>query len=209
MSSWRAQTLLDCLLRPEFSARLIYRGAMKTKAYVIARPEKLTQTKIQFLEDCDLEVVRVDPVFTTERFGSMTNREYGCYLAHKNVWELIQKNDLNAIVFEEDFEPVVDINVMKQTLERYKVGDNELIRLGHCGNYCTHAYMLSKKMAETLLSLSPQPSDHLFLHISNIKSVPYANFSKYFGEGIFQQNRVEQDDTAIHNINNIRHDQVL
>lgn len=207
---WRALTLLQNLadLRSDFNM-VIYRSMsdLRLKAYVIARSSNLTSSKMQFLEDCGLKVVRVDPVFTTETSENMTNREYGCYLAHKHVWEqIVQENGAGAVVFEEDFEPVVDVEIVKQALQDFQNDNSQLVKLGNCGNYCTHAYILSNKMAQSLLDLKPEPSDHLFLKIPEKKVVSHANVPKYFGEGFFQQNRAEQDDTAIHNFDNIRHD---
>ena len=190
---WRSETLLKTL------TALKFRGNSNKikKAYVISRPDRLSNAKLCFLQRCGLDVTRLDPVYTDKTLNGMSRREYGCYLAHRNAWQhIIDGEDDSAVILEEDFEPVVNAERVRQHIDEH--ANIDLVRLGGCGGYCLTAYILSKRAAKDFAAQAVNVTDTMMLNYKNQVRIQHPNDSRYYGDGIFQQDRTNQDDTAIH-----------
>lgn len=102
--------------------------------------------------------------------------EIGCFLSHISLWEEVANNpELNRIaIFEDDARTYLSGKKIKRKIEKlYKQEDPDMLYLGKalddCKNYthildnvyrskapfCLHAYIITKKGAQTLLSQAP------------------------------------------------------
>ena len=121
---------------------------------------------------------------------SLNVGQRGCFLSHLNLYEKIKKEKIpNTLVLEDD--ATIDNFYYIKNLDKFIIDDYDIIFLGHCaetqGEFvkemfqikksvsprCTHAYLLSEKGANKLLSYFHSqkwnlPIDELIYRCNNL-----------------------------------------
>lgn len=81
----------------------------------------------------------------------------GCALAHWEAWKRVSKvTRRRTLILEADFEPVASRNMLRGALQdALHTRTEDFVQLGHCGEFCAHAYVISVELAALLSKIPP------------------------------------------------------
>jgi GR25 family glycosyltransferase involved in LPS biosynthesis len=126
------------------------------------RYSKLSQTGL------DIEIVPgiIPDSDTMKKYPLWPKNAIGIYLAHKSIWEIIKKQDSQALILEDDVDPLFD-NVSK--LDELEIPEYGILKLHHEGNLYSSAaaYIINKKTVTELID-------------NYVMYVPHVDINLYF-----------------------------
>lgn len=185
---------------------------------IISKENKFKQSKTKLENIGFYDIKHINPVIINNDHICKDRRislsELGCAEAHKNCFREIKKTGKPTIILEEDWTYSVDDNVFKDKILKYyniHIRDSlDITFLGHYGDSCIHAYIVSPKCCDKLISINncSLPTDtniysrcNTDLKCVKVKHESSVNDKLYFGKGLIVQDRINNIGMHDHNNN--------
>ena len=177
----------------------------KIPILIISKPEKYKKS-YERLKVLGFKIIkRVPPVFLKESKTCALEKiglsELGCIEAHKSCFREVLNINSPCIILEEDWDYSLASGIfLKKIMNYYSyyISNNlDILWLGHCGNACTHAYIIGPKTCNYLLGedYCSSPLDiklYKLCRERKIKCFKVKNDNtnkNFFGGGIILQDR--------------------
>lgn len=145
------------------NSTVVLKDDVKTlDAYIIAPPPRFARIQVMLNElkgAVTFNLQRIEPVSPEKLCIGMNESnayavgQYGCWLAHQRAWSKIIASGRAALVMESD---AAMINSIGETGHRLREAVDAALKserpiyfsVGHCGVYCTTAYIINPKASE-------------------------------------------------------------
>lgn len=184
---------------------------------IISSPEHFSRSKERLNNLGFKDIKRIPPVYLKDRGNCQTKNlslsELGVSKAHHSCFKEILKTNKNAIILEEDWRySLSDDLFLKKILDYYNyfISNNlDILWLGHCGDACMHAYIVSPRSLNMVLNVDycNKPIDIILYDLCKKKTLNCFKVLNethdnkiYYGQGLIFQDRKNIE--GIHDHNN-------
>lgn len=186
---------------------------------IISNSDNFCASKDKLIKLGFRNIKRIPPVYLKDRGDcqkkTLSLSELGVTRAHQSCFREVLKMNQDSIILEEDWRySLTDEIFLKKISEYYnyfKSKDLDLLWLGHCGDACMHAYIISVKSVNNILKSNycDAPVDLVLYKLCRNKSLNCFKVKNevhdskvYYGSGIIFQDR--KNIQGIHDHNNMR-----
>lgn len=209
--------LLIILKKPE--SFQIFSSVDDIPILIISNSENFSRSTIILNRLGFKNIKRIPPVYLKDGGNCKTKNislsELGVSKAHQRCFNEVLKINKDSIILEEDWRySLSDDLFLKKLIDYYnyfKSNKLDLLWLGHCGQACMHAYIMSPKSVNSILNLDycNKPIDVIMYNLCSKKTLKCFKVSDeehdtkmYFGRGIIFQDR--NNIKGMHDHNNKR-----